>query len=366
VVGTYEIRNDVIWPSDLLLPARPPALVYLDMLGYIHLARVAAGTAPAGYAKLLGACQLARAEGRALFPLSSTHVTEVFNVISVEQRRALVAVMEELSDFNYLMGRPQIQQLEVEAGINEIPNVGIAPQGPIPLIGPSLLRAFGKKGGLEIHAPDPDAGAAQACQALGIDPGADAAASLERWAERELLTGPEDHNDPDLVSAGYTLQAWRDILEKRAEHERYLVWQLDADPKMRQGRLRDVINAREMDIELGAVLAKVTTAMNTSIGKLLDYDRAKLRDFCDGMPSTRVAVSLKERYHRDSRHDWTANDIHDIDALAIAVPYCDAVFADKAARNGVVSSRELDVFGTVLPRRPEELADWLNDLPAAQ
>jgi len=59
MAGVYGVRDDVIWPSDLSLPARPPKLVYLDMLVCIHLARVAVGTAPAGYAELLGACQLA-------------------------------------------------------------------------------------------------------------------------------------------------------------------------------------------------------------------------------------------------------------------------------------------------------------------
>jgi hypothetical protein len=82
------------------------------------------------------------------------------------------------------------------------------------------------------------------------------------------------------------------------------------------------------------------------------------------MPSSRVAVSLKAAYHKDNRHVWTSNDIHDIDALSIAVPYCDAVFTDKAARNQVKSCPELEVFGTFLPRKPEELAGWLDDLPA--
>jgi hypothetical protein len=126
-----------------------------------------------------------------------------------------------------------------------------------------------------------------------------------------------------------------------------------------------VVNARELNIELGEMLARATTATNTSIGQLLDHDRTKLRNFTDRMPSTRVAVSLKAAYHKDNRHVWTTNDIHDIDALSIAVPYCDVVFTDRAARNQVVSCPELEVFGTVLPRSPEELADWLDDLPAA-
>jgi hypothetical protein len=167
--GTYEIRDDVIWPGDLLLPARPPKLVYLDMLGWINMAEVEAGNAaPAAYERLLEACRKARAEGRALFPLSSTTAIELYNVLDFERRKARVAVMDELSGFNYLLGRPQIQELEVEAAMNEIPGVTIAPQGPISLIGPSLLWSLGMRGGLVTNAPDPDAAAKQICEGLGI------------------------------------------------------------------------------------------------------------------------------------------------------------------------------------------------------
>jgi hypothetical protein len=226
------------------------------------------------------------------------------------------------------------------------------------------LWAFGKRGGLVTNAPDPEVLAKHICEQMGIDPGAEPMATLNRWAERELLVGPDDEEDPDLVASGSNPQKWRDMLEGRAEQERYLVRELDKEPKYRQGRLRDVVNARELEIELGEVVARATMAMKTSIGKLLDYDRTKLRNFTDRMPSTRVAVSLKAAYHKDNRHEWTTNDIHDVDALSIAVPYCDAVFTDRAARNQVVSCPELKVFGTVLPRKPEELADWLNNLPA--
>jgi hypothetical protein len=362
---TYQVRSDVIWPGDLELPNRPPALVYLDMLGFINLAQVAVGEAAApGYGRLLPAARRARDEGRALFPLFSTHVIELGGVGDVRRRRERVAIMEELSGYHYLMGRPQIQQIEIEAALNDIPSVRIAPLGPIPLIGPSLLWAFGMRGGLVTNAPDSDELAKHICGQMGIDPGAEPMATLNRWAERELLAGPDDEEDPDLLALGYDPQKWRDMLEKRAEQERYLVAELDSDPKLRQGRLRDVVNARELVTELGDMLKRITDAMKTSIVELLDSDRAKLRDFTDRMPSTRTAVSLKAAYHKDNRHNWTTNDIHDIDALSIAVPYCDAVFTDKAARNQVVSSPELQVFNTCLPRTPQELASWLDDLPS--
>jgi hypothetical protein len=358
--STYEIRDDVIWPGDLLLPARPPKLVYLDMLGWINMAEVEAGNAaPAGYERLLEACRQARAEGRALFPLSSTTAIELYNIWDFERRKALVAVMDELSGFNYLLGRPQIQELEVEAAMNEIPGVTIAPQGPISLIGPSLLWSLGTRGGLVTNVPDPDAAAKQICEGLGINPGDDAWASLERWAERELLTGPENHEDPGLVNAGYSLDKWRDMLKQRAQQEQQLATALDADPKLRQGRPRDMVSFNELCTELIDLLTKVTMAMGTSIKALLDNDRGKLRDFSDGMPSTRVAVSLKTIYHKNRQHVWKPNDINDIDALSIAVPYCDCVFTDKAVRDKVVSCRDLDIFQTEMPRTPEDLAERL-------
>lgn len=152
------------------------------------------------------------------------------------------------------------------------------------------------------------------------------------------------------------------MLDGRARQEQALVEELDKEPRFRQGRLRDVVNARELNIELGDVVTRAAMAMNTSIGQLVDHDRTRLRAFTDCMPSTRVAVTLKAAYHKNNQHTWTTNDIHDIDALSIAVPYCDAVLTDKAARNQLVSSPELDVFNTFMPRKPEQLAQWLDEL----
>lgn len=81
----------VVWPSRLLLPQRPPALVYLDLNHFIYLARVAMGsTAPRGYDSLLRACRDAIGDGSAVFPLSATHYMEMARfVILVSGRQSL-------------------------------------------------------------------------------------------------------------------------------------------------------------------------------------------------------------------------------------------------------------------------------------
>jgi hypothetical protein len=86
--------------------------------------------------------------------------------------------------------------------------------------------------------------------------------------------------------------------------------------------------------------------------------------FTDGTPSTRVPIAMKTHYFKSATKNWTSNDVHDVDALAVAVAYCDAVYSDKQAMSAVRSSRKLYVFGTALPRTRLEMAGWLDQLPA--
>lgn len=79
------------------------------------------------------------------------------------------------------------------------------------------------------------------------------------------------------------------------------------------------------------------------------------------MPSTRTAIELKTRYHRNPNRTWSVNDINDIDALAVAVPYCDVVFTDAAARSALVDGHIGALMGTEIPRRPADLTNLLQD-----
>lgn len=81
------------------------------------------------------------------------------------------------------------------------------------------------------------------------------------------------------------------------------------------------------------------------------------------MPQVQVAVSMKTHYHRNPAHRWKINHIADIDALAIAYAYCDALLTDAEARAALVNSRELRAFGADVFRNAQELADWLDGLP---
>jgi hypothetical protein len=50
---------DLMWPPALILPARPPQLLYLDLNHWIGLARAHQGTGVKGYVDLLAALRAA-------------------------------------------------------------------------------------------------------------------------------------------------------------------------------------------------------------------------------------------------------------------------------------------------------------------
>jgi hypothetical protein len=144
-------------------------------------------------------------------------------------------------------------------------------------------------------------------------------AHFNRETERALLTGPDDDVKAELRQDGFAPERPYQRQEQRAQQERA---QADIlDPESRRQNLRDVMSAREVLIELNEIIARELTMRNMANAEFTELlgggeDPSKARDFSDGMPSTRVAISLKEHYHRNRQHNWTSNDIHDIDALA--------------------------------------------------
>ena len=67
----------------------------------------------------------------------------------------------------------------------------------------------------------------------------------------------------------------------------------------------------------------------------------------------------------NSTQMWTANDVYDIDALAIAVPYCDVVVTEKACHH-VLTTAGLDRrMRTAILRRLDDLPTALSALTAA-
>lgn len=356
------MTEELVW-ANVMRPRIP--LVYLDLNTIIYIARALSGDTkvPESYVDLYTAALRAKSEQRAMFPLSGEHLWEISKITDPKQRGDLADIFETLSDYNYLLGRTVIAELEFEAGMAKIMGEDVSAKS-VPLVRPTFGQAFGWIGGMKIrNSAGGDGSDAVRAQMTEVEFDT-LMARMNYEMERRMLRGPSDE-DLEVLRADPNFQPEVAI----AGQEQRVQWELDTervlkeDPKWRRGRLRDVIAAREIAHEW----LNMYTRMRIDRRKtgLPDFDPSddEMRSFMGSMPHTQIAISVKTRYHKNPLHRWTVNDIVDIDAVSIAYAYCEAVFPDKAMRAALRSSKELRTIGTFVPRRPDELTDWLDGLP---
>lgn len=358
------LADRLVWPR-LVRPRRP--LVYLDLNHFICMARAIAADpkTPAGYGELFEAARAAIEEERIIIPLSGEHLFEMAAIKDPKQRNDLADVMEVLSGFQYLLGRPEIAHLEIEAGIEAIleeqPHLP-----PVSLIGPSFGWVFGRRGGMKIVDADGNDTSGAARKEMGAERYDEVMRHVNYTVERRILAGPSDEEAASLrADYGFAPEDAQEIHKSRLDYELDLSQRLADDPKWRRERLRDVVSAREVAHEWMDAINRVIEDRIRAGRAVLDLDDgARARQFMAAMPHTQVAISIKTRYHRNPDHRWTVNDIHDIDALSVAYAYCDVVFTDKAAWAALTDSTDLRrAFKTMKPRTPDELTRWIEQQP---
>ena len=84
-----------------------------------------------------------------------------------------------------------------------------------------------------------------------------------------------------------------------------------------------------------------------------------LRSFYSAMPSLDIAVTLKTSLHRDPNHKWANNDIYDIRALALTIPYCDVVVTDRSMWSHVTRHKLPERYDTVVISQLAELPNHM-------
>lgn len=79
--GTERVDVPYVWPQTLVVPPRPPKLVYLDLNHWIALAKAQIGHRDGEkYKEVLSACLDAVERGRAVFPISDSIYSEVSKI----------------------------------------------------------------------------------------------------------------------------------------------------------------------------------------------------------------------------------------------------------------------------------------------
>lgn len=352
--------QNYVWPQTLIRPSQ--RLVYLDLMHWIGLAKADTGHRDGlRFRSVYGLCIRRASAGEALFPLSATHYLETQKIKNPAQRSAIAKVMEELSAFRTLLPGDLIRHQEIEAYFTEVLGPSRKPAAVLPLVGKGAAWAFGKEAPLRIK--DLEGRDVTESVRARHPAGPEGFDRIVRDAqlrfERSVLAGPSAEEIEALRALGWKPERVVEIIERRANEEREQSARFDSDPLWRRGRTRDVVSAREFLIELNEMVATSLANRGISIHEW-PQSRDELRALMDSMPSTDVAVTLKTWAHRNASKTWAGNDIHDIDALSVAVPYCDVVVTEKFAQTVLTAAKVPERSGTLLLRRLEELEDVLR------
>jgi hypothetical protein len=328
-----KLQPAFVWPSLLEPPPDDVLLVYLDMNHWIGLAKASIGH-PQGESlqSALEACRAARAQGIAVFVLSGTIYAEMLKIKDPAQRLDLAQVMEELTDFATLISRVAVMECELSALLDPTARLP-SPLSKVPLVGRGIRHAYGLSSGISIVRSSGEDATAELREEMGD-------AAFDRMmeemflkAERSMLRGPADADEEQTLRAlGYFPESPRGVTEGRAAQEREFKAILDSDPHWRRGRLRDLVSCRELEIEFQNMLPRALRERGLTLDEVITGPESG-RAFVRAMPSTEVSIEIKTAWHRNGEREWTANDIYDIDALALAVPYCDVVVTEKACRH---------------------------------
>lgn len=360
-----RVAAEYVWPKTLRLPPRPPKLIYLDLLHWVSLAKANSGHRHgAGFVDVLGACVRAVEGGVAVFPISDAIYMEVSKIGQHRQRRDLRDVIELVSQYRVITSRVIIANHEVEALLDELVGPSSRPINEMDYLDWGVARAFGMVGGFRIKDSEADEDVTEEAAAKYAD-GPEAFYRKLAWAELELnrktLEGPTAEEEPALRADGWNPRAGNEVAAQRAAQEMEQVERFNDDPAWRRDRIRDVIAAREVIIEINRMLYEGLADRRASLDDVLDEnDIEKTRRFFNSMPSFDVSVSMKTAYHRNPAHRWKPNHIHDIDALASTIPYCDIVVTDKEAASHLMQTAVASRFQTTVLSRVEDLIPVLE------
>ena len=221
-----------MWPDSLIKPSATSRLAYLDLNHWINLAKYQTGHRDGFRHKpLFDACHAANSEQRVLFVLTDSLFAEISNIKDPRQRRDIAHVVGTLTNFDYLLGRPDLMRHEVQFALNSLAGQVRRRFAPVRLVRRGVLHAYGRVGGIRIE----DQSGRDISELRRQEQGATQFDSwlrdLELTGEKMLLAGPADEDIPALVAAGYAPEVARATSERRAEQEREQAGRLDTAEK---------------------------------------------------------------------------------------------------------------------------------------
>ena len=317
-----------------------------------------------GDASLLDACLRAVEIGNAIFPISLSIYVEILKIRDHQRRCDLRRAIELLGRYMVVTSRAIIATHEIEALLDRLVGSNPKPINMMNYLDWGVFRAIGMDGSLRVKSADGTDVTEEVRRSFVKGPRAFDKAIVEVVVElnRKAIDGPSSDEAAELRERGYNPTRVLKQYEDEAANEVDFVHSLNDDPHWRLGRLRDAVSAREVIIQILSILKQSCDdrgvvsfeSLLSSFPSVIDARRA-----FDAMPSFDVSVTLKTSIHKNPKHRWSPNDVHDLHAMATTLPYCDIVVTDRAMTSHILRTGLTERLNTVVLRRLEDLPQHL-------
>ena len=360
---TESINGNYLWPLSLRMPMRPPKIVYLDLNHWITLAQVVSGRRDGKEDKELLRFCLDSVEGKsAVYPISLSIYTEIHKQKDHQRRRNLRRVIEGLSQYLAVTNRAIVATHEIEALLNQKVGPNPTPINTMDYLDWGVYRAMGMDGDIKVKSESGEDVTVAVRQSFADGPEAfDRIISEARLKlNRQVLDGPLPEEEFDLRRQGYNPEAILEHYEREASAEAEWARLLDNNSRWRRGRLRDLVSAREVAFQINSILKRGCDERGIDSLESLFPSVDDARNAFDSMPSFDASVTLKTSIHKNGKHHWSNNDVHDVHALATTLPYCDIVVTDRAMASQAVQSKLTERLNTVVLSHLSELPQYLG------
>lgn len=354
-----QTDENYIWPRTLRRPVRPPKLVYLDLNHWITLAKALAGHHDGKKdTALLDFCLRNVEEKIAIFPISLSIYVEILKIKDYQKRCNLRKAIELISRYMVVTSRAIVATHEIEALLDQIVGPNPKPINTMDYLDWGVYRAIGRDGSMRVKSADGRDVTEEIRQSFPHGPQVFDQIVSEAALEfnRQIIDGPSPEEDSEFREQGYNPERILEPYEQEAANELEQARLLDDESKWRRGRLRDVVSTREVSIQINCIFKRGCDERGVGSLQSLFPSVTDTRRAFDSMPSFDTSVTLKTSLHKNARHRWTQNDVHDLHALASTLPYCDIVITDRAMASQAAQTGLASRFKTIV-------LSHLSDLP---
>ncbi|MCE2458925.1 MAG: hypothetical protein J4G14_14120 [Dehalococcoidia bacterium] len=285
-------------------------MIYLDLNHWIESSKAHSGHRDGEKHRLiLDQCLEAVGDGTAVFPLSEYIYIEILKITNYRQRRDLCEVIEQICRYMVVTSPSVVATHEVEAVLDMTVGYNPAPLNTTNYLDWGVERAYGKMGGIRIESPSGEDVTEDARRTCPRGPAAFDAVLSDAQLElnKRAIEGPTPQREPGLRALGWNPEAIVRMAEQKASEEIAQVQRFNDYPNWRRGRIRDVITAREVSLEIGDIFEEGFAARGT---RAADHFYARkpddLRSIYGAMPSLDVAVTDRSMWSHVTR-----NKLHD-------------------------------------------------------